>query len=171
MVPHPAYRMTTRGGSPGRAMPAGARTASWRGPTGHSTLTVSAAPIPATVFGLLEQSRRCLADAERERHPARRFANAYLAALRAAAAVLGVRTRPGGAVAARSRNAWTLLAKVAPELGEWAAFFAAGAAKRAAAEAGLTNVVTQREADDLLRDAGRFVELCESSIGVASAGR
>ena len=32
-------------------------------------------------------------------------------------------------------------------------FFAAGAAKRAAAEAGLSHAVTEREADDLLRDA------------------
>jgi hypothetical protein len=64
-----------------------------------------------------------------------------------------------------------LLAKVAPELGEWATFLAAGAAQRAAAEAGLAHVVTDREADDLLRDATRFVNLCEASIGVPSSPR
>ena len=52
-----------------------------------------------------------------------------------------------------------------PELGEWAAFFAAGAAKRAAAEAGLTHAVTEREADDLVRDVGTFLGVVETTIG------
>jgi hypothetical protein len=128
-----------------------------------------AAPVPVGVFDLLEQSRRCLADSAREPAAAQRFATAHLAALRAAAAVLGVRTRPAARAGGRPPNAWALLAKVAPELGEWATFFAAGAAKRAAAEAGLAHVVTDREADDLLRDATRFVNLCEASIGVLSS--
>jgi hypothetical protein len=50
---------------------------------------------------------------------------------------------------------WSVLPAVAPEFTEWAQFFAASAAKRSAAEAGL-RVVTQREADDLLRDAETF---------------
>ncbi len=50
-----------------------------------------------------------------------------------------------------------LLADVAPELGEWAAFFAAGAQKRAAAEAGLPSAVTPREADDLVREVEAFL--------------
>jgi hypothetical protein len=48
-------------------------------------------------------------------------------------------------------------------LREWASFFAAGASKRAAAEAGLP-VVTAREADDLLRDAERFLALVEDLL-------
>src|SRR5512133_3856285 len=62
-----------------------------------------------------------------------RYAAAHRAALRATAALLATRTRP---VDRRrpQRNAWVLLAQVAPELAEWAAFFAAGAGKRAAAE-------------------------------------
>jgi SAV_6107-like HEPN len=127
------------------------------------------APVPVSVFDLLQQSRRCLAESAREPAAARRFATAHLAALRAAAAVLGVRTRPAARAGGRPPNAWALLAKVAPELGEWATFFAAGAAKRAAAEAGLAHVVSDREADDLLRDATRFVNLCEASIGVLSS--
>jgi hypothetical protein len=58
-----------------------------------------------------------------------------------------------------------LLAQVAPELGEWATFFAAGAAKRAAAEAGLSHAVTEREADDLVRDVGAFLSVVENSLG------
>jgi hypothetical protein len=59
-----------------------------------------------------------------------------------------------------------LLAGVAPELGEWAAYFAAGAAKRAAAEAGIRSAVTPREADDLVRDATLFLRLVETTLGV-----
>ena len=64
------------------------------------------------------------------------------------------------------KNAWVLLAEVAPEFSEWAAFFAAGAAKRAAAEAGSTRAVSEREADDLVRDADRFLGLVEQSLGL-----
>ena len=46
-----------------------------------------------------------------------------------------------------------------------AAFFAAGATRRAAAEAGL-DVVTSREADDLLRDAETFLALVDTTVGV-----
>ena len=60
-----------------------------------------------------------------------------------------------------------VLPQVAPELTEWAAFFAAGAAKRAAAEAGLTRAVTAREADDLLRDAETFLAVVETTLGLA----
>jgi len=67
----------------------------------------------------------------------------------------------------QQRNAWVLLAEVAPELEEWARFFAAGAAKRAAAEAGSTRAVSEREADDLVRDADRFLAVVEQSLGLA----
>ena len=63
-------------------------------------------------------------------------------------------------------GAWVLLGQVAPELGEWATFFAAGAAKRAAAEAGSTRAVTEREADDLVRDADRFLAVVEQALGL-----
>ena len=59
-----------------------------------------------------------------------------------------------------------LLAEVAPELEEWARFFAAGAAKRAAAEAGSTRAVAEREADDLVRDADRFLAVVERCLGL-----
>jgi hypothetical protein len=93
-----------------------------------------------------------------------RATEAHLAALRAAAAVLACRTSPAVESRTRPRSVWVLLAQVAPELTEWAQFFAAGAAKRAAAEAGLPGVVSQREADDLLRDAGAFVQVVETTL-------
>jgi hypothetical protein len=55
---------------------------------------------------------------------------------------------------------------VEPALSEWSAFFAAGAGKRAAAEAGLPRAVSGREADDLLRDAETFLSLAEEALGL-----
>jgi hypothetical protein len=92
-----------------------------------------------------------------------RLPASQLAALRAAAAVLAARTHPEPGHR-RPRSAWVLLEQVAPELGEWAAFFAAGAAKRAAAEAGLSRAVTDREADDLVRDVSAFLVVVEQSL-------
>jgi hypothetical protein len=112
---------------------------------------------------LLAGAHRGLTEATLESQPGQRYALAHLAALRAAAAVLATRARPGGRRG--PQNAWDLLARAAPELAEWASFFAAGAGKRAAAEAGL-NAVTVREADDLLRDVTTFLALAETTIGV-----
>ena len=94
-----------------------------------------------------------------------RYAAAHLAALRAAAAVLAARARPVPARRSKVTSVWDLLVLVAPELGEWAVFFAGAAVKRAAAEAGIPRVVTAREADDLLRAAEEFVTLVEQALG------
>jgi hypothetical protein len=64
-------------------------------------------------------------------------------------------------------NAWVLLATVAPELTEWAAFYYAGATKRAAAEAGIPRAVTTTEADDLIRATEQFLGVAECSAGLA----
>ena len=48
-------------------------------------------------------------------------------------------------------------AEVAPELEEWAAFFASCSSTRAAAEAGISRRSGRRDADDLLRQAEQFV--------------
>ncbi|WP_051515398.1 SAV_6107 family HEPN domain-containing protein [Candidatus Blastococcus massiliensis] len=121
--------------------------------------------LPAAAATLLDQARRGLAEAAGCADARQRYATAHLGALRAAAAVLAARTRPEVA-RRRPRSAWVLLGQVAPELGEWATFFAAGAAKRAAAEAGLSHAVTEREADDLVRDVGGFLAVVESCLGV-----
>jgi len=101
--------------------------------------------------------------------PSERYVAAHLAALRAASAVLAARARPLDAGGRRQppRSVWALLPGVAPELLEWAGFFAAGAGRRAAAEAGLPGVVTARDADDLLRDAETFLGLVETTLGLA----
>ncbi len=128
------------------------------------TLPVNSRPTPS-VPALFAAARAGLVDAEAAQVPRERYALAHLAALRAAAAVLAARARPAQ-TRRRPVSAWQLLAVVAPELREWAEFFSAGATKRAAAEAGRP-VASQREADDLMRDAARFLAAAESHLGLA----
>lgn len=117
---------------------------------------------------LLTIARHGLVEAAQTRPDGLRYAAAHLAALRAAAAMLAARARPAAANRrSRVTSVWTLLVLVAPEMGEWANYFAAGATKRAAAEAGIPRVVTAREADDLLRSAEQFVTVVEATLGVA----
>lgn len=122
-----------------------------------------------SALALLDSARRGLADAVDETSSAGRYVAAHLAALRAAAAVVAVRGEPSsGSRRRRPRSVWELLPQVEPALAEWAAFFAAGASKRAAAEAGLSRAATAREADDLLRDAEIFLSVVETALGVPS---
>lgn len=123
--------------------------------------------LPATTHNYLLRSAQSLSEAVAAGDVATRYACAHVAALRAAAALLSARARPTGTRRRAQKNAWVLLAEVAPEMGEWATFFAAGAAKRAAAEAGSSRAVSEREADDLVRDADRFLALVEQSLGLA----
>lgn len=122
-------------------------------------------PVSRAALSLLRQSAECIADAHREPNPLLRYPAAYLAALRAAAAVLAMRAAPQPKRGA-TRNVWQLLAEMAPELGEWAAFFAACSSTRAAAEAGIARLVGRREADDLLRQAEEFLGLVRSELGL-----
>jgi hypothetical protein len=125
--------------------------------------------LPAST--LLALARRGLAEATATTAPGMRYSLAHLAALRAAAAVLSCRAVAAGTQRGRPKSAWVLLAGVAPELTEWSQFFAAGAQKRAAAEAGLAGVVTPREADDLLRDAQSFLAVVETTVLGHAVGR
>jgi hypothetical protein len=129
-------------------------------------------PVAPSALALLSSARHGLASAAGESSAGARYVAAHLAALRAAAAVVAARSAPGTAPRrGKPRSVWELLPRVEPALGEWAAFFAAGAGKRAAAEAGLQRAVTSREADDLLRDAETFLSLAEQAAGVAHPGQ
>lgn len=123
--------------------------------------------LPATTHSYLARAAESLQEAISTTEVPTRYACAHVAALRAAAALLAARARPAVARGRRQKNAWVLLAEVAPELTEWATFFAAGAAKRAAAETGSTRAVNEREADDLVRDADRFLAVIEHALGLA----
>src|SRR6476620_1210141 len=123
--------------------------------------------LPAATHSYLERSAASLREAMTTGEVPQRYACAHVSALRATAALLAARATPVPTPRrSRQKNAWVLLAEVAPEFGEWAAFFTAGAAKRQAAEAGSSRAVTEREADDLVRDADRFLGLVEESLGM-----
>lgn len=123
--------------------------------------------VPHQARDLLAGAARALLDATGEPRAGDRYARAHLAALRTAAALLATRARPTARRGGPSlRSAWSLLVEVAPELSEWAAFFAAGAGKRVAAEAGLAGAVSEREADDLVRDVTAFLALVAGTLGV-----
>ena len=121
-------------------------------------------PVPQAARDLLTDATRGLGNAMAATTVADRYAAAHLAALRAAAAVLAARARP---VRGRRGSAWELMSKVAPEFAEWAAFFAAGSAKRQAAEAGIARLVSPRDADDMVRQVAAFLDLVEDSLSTA----
>jgi SAV_6107-like HEPN len=131
-----------------------------------ATIARPSRTLPASAVRLLIAARSALTEAADASDSGERYAAAHLAALRTAAVVLADRTRPADPRIRRPTSAWKLLTGVAPELGEWAAYFAAGASKRAAAEAGIRSAVTAREADDLVRDATIFLQLIETTLGV-----
>jgi hypothetical protein len=133
--------------------------------------TVPAHAFPhRTPAQLLALARRGLDEAVEQRVEGLRYATAHLAALRAAAAVVAARAKPVPSRRSKLTSVWDLLALVAPELSEWAAYFAASAAKRAAAEAGIPRVVSVREADDLIRAAASFVAVVELALGLVHPG-
>ncbi|MER5488577.1 SAV_6107 family HEPN domain-containing protein [Streptomyces sp. NPDC002812] len=133
----------------------------------HPVPRKSAAP-PAAL-DLLAKAHEGLAEAARLTRPNERYATAHLAALRTAAAVLAVRGRPEPVHPRRRpriRSAWEVLPEIAPELTEWSALFASGAARRARAEAGIAGAATGRDADDLVRAVAMFVRLVERMLAL-----
>ncbi|RJS47678.1 SAV_6107 family HEPN domain-containing protein [Nocardioides cavernaquae] len=121
--------------------------------------------LPATTHAYLERAAESLREAITTSDVPTRYAHAHVAALRAAAALLAARA-PGPQAPAPEERLGPAR-EVAPELTEWSAFFAAGASKRAAAEAGSRRAVSERDADDLVRDADRFLSVIEQALGLA----
>lgn len=119
--------------------------------------------LPQATYDLIAFASRTLGEASVTTLTWQRYVFAYVAALRAAAALLAARAQPSRG---RPRSVWLLLPKVAPEFTEWASFFAACSAKRVAAESGSRVAVSVREADDMLRDAGVFVMLVAEQLGI-----
>lgn len=155
----PAVPAPARSGTPARSDARGAPT--------RATPAAPAPPPSRTVVQLLGAARDELRTAQAEDDAAERFRAAHLGALRAAAAVLALRARAKRA--SRPTDVWTLLASVAPEYGEWAAFFAAHSATRSAVEAGVRGKVSQRDADDMVRQADLFLALVTRTV--AGRGR
>jgi len=133
----------------------------------HPVLRTAA---PSTASELLAEAQYRLDEAAGLHAPNERYAGAHLAALRAAAAVLAApspvpKPCPRGRAAApkrrraRIRSVWESLPEAAPELAGWAGLFAAGASRRARAEAGIAGAASPAEADDVVRAASVFLPL------------
>jgi hypothetical protein len=122
--------------------------------------------LPAATHSYLERAAESLREAIMSNDVPQRYALAHVSALRATAALLAARAQPLPMARRRQKNAWVLLTEIAPEFNEWAVFFSSGAQKRSAAEAGSRRAVTEREADDLVRDADHFLALVETSLGL-----
>lgn len=128
-----------------------------------SARPVSPAPVAGTVLDLVERTRVGLLQACHAETAEDRFRLAHLAALRAAAAVLAADARRSPR--SGPRNVWALLPRVAPELAEWAQFFAGTARRRSRVESGEL-LVSTREADDLVRQVEAFLELVLAHLGL-----
>ncbi|THV38721.1 hypothetical protein FAB82_19110 [Glycomyces buryatensis] len=122
---------------------------------------------------LLSTARQDLDDAAEQSRPGQRYAEAHMAALRVAVAVLAVRAgdaagrrRPG-----RPSSTWELLQGAAPELEEWASHFARTARKRVLAQAGIPDIVTAEEADAIVADARRFLDVVVRLLGFSALAR
>ena len=109
----------------------------------------------------LSRARATLVAAELADKPAERYLMAHHAVGQVAAVAL--RTRDTRARPPR-RNVWELVSQVAPELTEWAGYFHALQGKRQAIQAGVTSIVSGREADDLIRDGYAFAGLVEQRL-------
>jgi hypothetical protein len=115
---------------------------------------------------LLRTAVLALDDAYQAQTPAQRYVAAHIAALRAGAALLAVRARPSRS--GRIRSVWQMVPAIAPdhaELAEWCAYFEAVGRRRVFVEIG-REAVTQRQADDLLRDAEAFLADIAGMLGV-----
>lgn len=150
----------------------------------RSTSIVTGARRPGTAAGCVEKARSRPADTAQAAKLLRRadgllsesvgagaaperFRCAYLAALKGAAAALAAaegaaRSTPGRRP--QSRSAWVLMARAVPEFAEWADYFAAHSALRAAIEAGVERDVSESDADRFYTEVGRFLTVVEESL-------
>lgn len=137
-------------------------------PRSHDGLAIQS--FPREVYELVDLAIVGVCQALPATEPGIRFTASQLAALRAAAAMVAFRVptsaQPHSLPRGRAANVWQLLATVAPELTEWAALFHHHSAKRAAVVAG-TEVASQRDADDALRDCVRFVGVVAAALGIS----
>jgi hypothetical protein len=144
---------------PGIVMPAAA-------PLETVPQMMAGALIPRGALAHLTRATRIWCDAALEQDPAERFRLAHTAALRGAAAVLAAKPPTTGRFQGRPTSAWLLLAKAAPELSEWSAYFSDTAVRRAAIEAGLVADIALSDADELVSAARLFLAAASGAIGL-----
>ncbi len=111
---------------------------------------------------LIASATDALRRAEWAPSAALRYELAYLSVLRSGAAVLAVRARPRS-LRTKPRGLWGLLAAAAPEMAEWAEFFAQCGSWSTALQEGRATV-SARQADDLVREAEVFLAVARGCI-------
>lgn len=121
-------------------------------------------PVPRQARVLLGRADALLSESIGESDAGDRFLGSYAAALKGAAAVLASLPNSIGA-RPRSRNAWVLMAKAAPELAVWSDYFASFSATRAAVEAGASSTVAGVDAEDFYRHVSRFLNSVDDRLG------
>ena len=139
-----------------------------RGPAATRAPAAAAAPVSAEALALLARADAELLAGQFAPESGDRFIHAHLAAIRAAAAVLAVRGRPGRRSAART--VWEMLTRVAPELETWAVYFAGAAPLRSRVEAGRRDLVTDDRAECALAAAEDFRDTVEEVLGGGTVG-
>jgi len=127
------------------------------------TMPTTQPPVPDSALDLLARSDAEVVAATLASAPDETLLHAHLAALRAGAALVQVRGRPGGRPA--PRTVWDMVAVLAPELAAWAAFFADNAGTRSAVEAGRGDLVDGRRAERALAAAEDFQTAVRAVIG------
>lgn len=126
-------------------------------------MTTTRSPVPQAATELLARSDAELVAATLASGADETLLHAHLAALRAGAALVQARGRPGGRPA--PRTVWDMVAVLAPELAGWAAFFADNATARAAVEAGRADAVDDARADRVLAAAEDFQDAVRAELG------
>ena len=127
------------------------------------------APSSRRAAELLTRADAELIAAQFSPEPWERFSHAHLAALRAGAALVASRGKPGGRRSPRS--VWGMVAVVAPELRSWADHFEEAARLRSAVEAGRFDVVSAERGDQALCDAEDFVDAVRETVEADAGGR
>lgn len=127
------------------------------------TMSTAQPPVPDSALDLLARSDAELVAATLASASDATLLHAHLAALRAGAALVQARGRPGGRPA--PRTVWDMVAVLAPELAAWAAFFADNAGTRSAVEAGRGDLVDARRAERALAAAEDFQTAVRAVIG------
>lgn len=113
---------------------------------------------------LLRTAITALDDAYRVDTAAERYVAAHVAALRAGAALLANSAKPSRSH--RIRSVWQVLPGIAPELEDWCTYFDAIGKRRVFVEIG-AEPVSPEQADDLVRDAERFMDRVAAILEVS----
>lgn len=132
---------------------------------------------PQAGLELLDRAAGSLLQACRADTTTDRYVHAHLGALRAAGALLATRPPARGGSGRAQRGGrlrgsdgrvvgvWESLRAAAPEFAEWADYLAYAGRRRVDLEGG-GEPAGSREADDLLRDAERFLALVRAALGL-----